>query len=495
MKNHQKFIQKKTPTDKPLTRFKLAPTRPICNHLKVSLLKHNRPENIPRTSPHGSHRNLVNTSSIRNHTLKARPLLTPNSPPSPSDRSFPDSTDHPHSCGEYAPVVTRIDAAVGSSPPSRGIYAPCRGGFPRRGTIPALAGNTWGRRPRTRRAADHPRSRGEYPVEPSFVVALEGSSPLSRGIPGQHGIPGRIVRIIPALAGNTARRTNTLNPSTDHPRSRGEYTGPGGVVGDKEGSSPLSRGIHHPQGFDLAGGGIIPALAGNTHHCRAATSEPQDHPRSRGEYHIRCRNPIEGIGSSPLSRGIHRGRRRGRVLRGIIPALAGNTTAKRTLTTSGADHPRSRGEYAYASNRASSAAGSSPLSRGIRSPSPDYHHPSRIIPALAGNTNSRCLSKCSPPDHPRSRGEYLTAAENAMSAPGSSPLSRGIRNLRRLDQRPRGIIPALAGNTRSGVFSMGWTGDHPRSRGEYGCRRSGGWLLLGSSPLSRGILPGGFPRG
>ena len=264
MKNHQKFIQKKTPTDKPLTRFKLAPTRPICNHLKVSLLKHNRPENIPRTSPHGSHRNLVNTSSIRNHTLKARPLLTPNSPPSPSDRSFPDSTDHPHSCGEYAPVVTRIDAAVGSSPPSRGIYAPCRGGFPRRGTIPALAGNTWGRRPRTRRAADHPRSRGEYKKLNPPGWLLPGSSPLSRGILFSPQTFGNRLRIIPALAGNTLPMTGVGVVGWDHPRSRGEY----GIVPPvrqlQTGSSPLSRGIPILIYNSLSSIRIIPALAGNT---------------------------------------------------------------------------------------------------------------------------------------------------------------------------------------------------------------------------------------
>ena len=125
-----------------MARFKLAPTRPICNHLKVSLLKHNRSENIPRTSPHGSHRNLVNTSSIRNRALKARPLLTPNSPPSPSDRSFPDSTDHPHSRGEYEFSLETGPHIQGSSPLSRGILAGLGPGRAGDRIIPALAGNT-----------------------------------------------------------------------------------------------------------------------------------------------------------------------------------------------------------------------------------------------------------------------------------------------------------------------------------------------------------------
>ena len=308
-----------------MARFKLAPTRPICNHLKVSLLKHNRPENIPRTSPHGSHRNLVNTSSIRNHTLKARPLLTPNSPPSPSDRSFPDSTDHPHSCGEYAPVVTRIDAAVGSSPPSRGIYAPCRGGFPRRGTIPALAGNTWGRRPRTRRAADHPRSRGEYGRHIIHSTNRTGSSPLSRGIHRSRGRRKRQEGIIPALAGNTAPCWWPSPPWTDHPRSRGEYLILRWTSQQGFGSSPLSRGILNHSRNRFSSLRIIPALAGNTCASTWSAAGTTDHPRSRGEYGTPSEHTEPVDGSSPLSRGIH-----GALLRpvhriGIIPALAGNT--------------------------------------------------------------------------------------------------------------------------------------------------------------------------
>ena len=325
MKNHQKFIQKKTPTDKPLTRFKLAPTRPICNHLKVSLLKHNRPENIPRTSPHGSHRNLVNTSSIRNHTLKARPLLTPNSPPSPSDRSFPDSTDHPHSCGEYAPVVTRIDAAVGSSPPSRGIYAPCRGGFPRRGTIPALAGNTADTSSTPRIGQDHPRSRGEYMYRYAPAAMFVGSSPLSRGILADKKANRHYEGIIPALAGNTRHHRARGRVTADHPRSRGEYVGLGAADDSPAGSSPLSRGILKMQPLLAVKPRIIPALAGNTTGTPERTSCASDHPRSRGEYDSTSPSTWMVTGSSPLSRGIRWSGLSRTATRRIIPALAGNT--------------------------------------------------------------------------------------------------------------------------------------------------------------------------
>ena len=70
-----------------------------------------------------------------------------------------------------------------------------------------------------------------------------------------------------------------------------------------------------------------------------------------------------------------------------------------------------------------------------------------IIPALAGNT---CRANCGfryRKDHPRSRGEYLCRDFVALTADGSSPLSRGIRWLTPEEVSRVRIIPALAGNT------------------------------------------------
>ena len=54
-----------------------------------------------------------------------------------------------------------------------------------------------------RAAADHPRSRGEYPLGILAAVTDYGSSPLSRGIRDPTVLAGPSRRIIPALAGNT----------------------------------------------------------------------------------------------------------------------------------------------------------------------------------------------------------------------------------------------------------------------------------------------------
>ena len=73
---------------------------------------------------------------------------------------------------------------------------------------------------------------------------------------------------------------------------------------------------------------------------------------------------------------------------GIIPALAGNTFFFWTGAAIPQDHPRSRGEYSQGLSGLHQRGGSSPLSRGIRRAASDVCSGLRIIPALAGNTNS-----------------------------------------------------------------------------------------------------------
>ena len=132
-------------------------------------------------------------------------------------------------------------------------------------------------------------------------------------------------------------------------------------------------------------------------------------------------------GSSPLSRGILQHLIRPPSTRRIIPALAGNTGTTPLDAWDGQDHPRSRGEYPgrYRSRRLE--VGSSPLSRGIQFEGAGDPVHTRIIPALAGNTRGSMLSGRFFQDHPRSRGEYATSKPAPAFVSGSSPLSRGIR--------------------------------------------------------------------
>ena len=90
-----------------------------------------------------------------------------------------------------------------------------------------------------------------------------------------------------------------------------------------------------------------------------------------------------------------------------------------------------------------------------------------IIPALAGNTSLHLITDKVPEDHPRSRGEYFLYILDNSVFWGSSPLSRGIRSWPVGVCGRSGIIPALAGNTLSSWPPRSCSWDHPRSRGEY----------------------------
>ena len=154
-----------------------------------------------------------------------------------------------------------------------------------------------------------------------------GSSPLSRGIPRPRHSAGRRRRIIPALAGNTPASASRFFTAWDHPRSRGEYHCPGVTNQRDFGSSPLSRGIRTLTALMTSLHGIIPALAGNTTTSESIAMEREDHPRSRGEYGPAQDQPGLRSGSSPLSRGILAGAFRVAPAGRIIPALAGNTNS------------------------------------------------------------------------------------------------------------------------------------------------------------------------
>ena len=90
--------------------------------------------------------------------------------------------------------------------------------------IPALAGNTPSLISAPALRGDHPRSRGEYAPVMSGIPEASGSSPLSRGIRPLVPLYDEITGIIPALAGNTRAGQRMAPLPPDHPRSRGEYT-------------------------------------------------------------------------------------------------------------------------------------------------------------------------------------------------------------------------------------------------------------------------------
>ena len=212
------------------------------------------------------------------------------------------------------------------------------------------------------------------------------------------------------------------------------------------------------------------------------------HPRSRGENPCqRGPEPYPG-GSSPLTRGKRRLRRRRASRRRLIPAHAGKTTAKKSSCLTATAHPRSRGENATFAASMMALIGSSPLTRGkpgTRMTAPTL---SWLIPAHAGKTTRVVTATARRRAHPRSRGENSDPAYGRALSMGSSPLTRGKPRKGRARCPRRRLIPAHAGKTQRTARCCGGSRAHPRSRGENALISVMVGIAMGSSPLTRGKL-------
>ena len=213
------------------------------------------------------------------------------------------------------------------------------------------------------------------------------------------------------------------------------------------GSSPLTRGKPFLGLLGDRDGGLIPAHAGKTVPCVAATCHLRAHPRSRGENSRTTRRAICQRGSSPLTRGKRPRAKRTRSVSGLIPAHAGKTRWRGHRLPWSAAHPRSRGENARTDPARTPKPGSSPLTRGKRRGRGHGSRRSGLIPAHAGKTRFLALSGGDGRAHPRSRGENSWSTISSGTEIGSSPLTRGKRESPVLDELAAGLIPAHAGKT------------------------------------------------
>ena len=192
---------------------------------------------------------------------------------------------------------------------------------------------------------------------------------------------------------------------------------------------------------------IIPAYAGSTRRRCRWPPAGRDHPRIRGEHSIWGSANVDCVGSSPHTRGAPLVDGVDQVLTGIIPAYAGSTGTLRLLYIQSRDHPRIRGEHVSALLSAVEDAGSSPHTRGAPLNLFRALAVCRIIPAYAGSTSTRSRSGSGNGDHPRIRGEHAVFVEGHLHVPGSSPHTRGARRRRRVKSAAMRIIPAYAGST------------------------------------------------
>ena len=323
------------------------------------------------------------------------------------------------------------------------------------------------------------------------MVSGLGSSPLTRGKQQARRRSRGHPGLIPAHAGKTARPPMPSPRSRAHPRSRGENRLRRMQVARSGGSSPLTRGKRGHAGRPEQRRRLIPAHAGKTCRCLSCLRRPRAHPRSRGE-NKRVRGELGEIkGSSPLTRGKPHLCAHLEMRLRLIPAHAGKTQWRSRTWQPSEAHPRSRGENRTMTLRLERDGGSSPLTRGKRDLQRRLIRRVRLIPAHAGKTRSRRSELRTWGAHPRSRGENVGYSLEAAPISGSSPLTRGKPRRRHRPGTGRRLIPAHAGKTATMTSAAVLVWAHPRSRGENGGSGSFGGSGSGSSPLTRGKLHGG----
>ena len=241
-------------------------------------------------------------------------------------RKHVETADHPRACGANRRCAMVRQLAYGSSPRMRGKLSPTtsRYNFPR--IIPAHAGQTAPYVHRTFCRADHPRACGANGGANCRRWHAIGSSPRMRGKHAVAGAARRVVRIIPAHAGQTSGLTYPMPSVADHPRACGANDFISDIVASLCGSSPRMRGKPERLFVRACRPRIIPAHAGQTGE-RPSNARPlADHPRACGA-NLQLVEGFGGsfFGSSPRMRGkLLNCATPVEILR-IIPAHAGQT--------------------------------------------------------------------------------------------------------------------------------------------------------------------------
>ena len=269
---------------------------------------------------------------------------------------------HPHSREENCWASGEVSSTVGSSPLTRGKPCACVHARTSIGLIPAHAGI-------------------RQPARP-----FSGSSPLTRGKPRSNAPVRQGRRLIPTHARKTVTTRQLASPTRAHPHSRGENDCSKSVAALTAGSSPLTLGKQNAAGRVGRNGRLIPAHAGKTMTVPPVAIHRRAHPHSHGENAAAAAGYVVKSGSSPLTRGKHHPKQQRYRHRRRIPAHAGKTPGPRSSRTAYQAHPRSRRENDDAGLSPGVVAGSSPLTRGKHCLAFLCLRSFGLIPAHAGKT-------------------------------------------------------------------------------------------------------------
>ena len=232
-----------------------------------------------------------------------------------------------------------------------------------------------------------------------------------------------------------------------------------------EGPSPRGRGNLGGQGVGAAGGGTIPAWAGEPVPRAWGERRAGDHPRVGGGTLYDEHRTDSDWGPSPRGRG-NRARARPTALRrGTIPAWAGEPYAASGCRAHGRDHPRVGGGTMFGKSVEITEAGPSPRGRGNLQVSPRNVFGLGTIPAWAGEPCCGRSARSRIGDHPRVGGGTGGGFRHDAAQVGPSPRGRGNPQTHSRHSRAAGTIPAWAGEPPKKSRMTHFPRDHPRVGG------------------------------
>ena len=389
-----------------------------------------------------------NPERERLHQARARSIPACAGEPCGAPGRRPSPGVYPRVCGGTLFGLRSTDPRAGLSPRVRGNLAAERGGDPRRGSIPACAGEPppWGRCATSARV--YPRVCGGTVLSLGASPKRWGLSPRVRGNRRAAG-PGHVrKRSIPACAGEPTDRPPPSTGRRVYPRVCGGTRAGHARAVAQRGLSPRVRGNLERLPEEVQHLGSIPACAGEPKERKVARPRTRVYPRVCGGTGMTPAPTWHEEGLSPRVRGNPLACRPGEAGAWSIPACAGEPASLALSTPQRWVYPRVCGGTAARSTSATSASGLSPRVRGNRCRAYCMSDGRGSIPACAGEPLSAAMWDANKEVYPRVCGGTAGAGAAVRIYQGLSPRVRGNPFHARPYASTVRSIPACAGEPR-----------------------------------------------
>ena len=326
--------------------------------------------------------------------------------------------------------------------------------------------------------------------------AEHGLSPRVRGNPVAPMLRKTMNRSIPACAGEPRRLRRQPPSATVYPRVCGGTSAVRALNDTAPGLSPRVRGNRRAGCWYGMRRRSIPACAGEPTATRSSQCLPKVYPRVCGGTAAEFVEPQNDKGLSPRVRGNHKPRAAAEAAERSIPACAGEPFPASPNGPTARVYPRVCGGTPPGGWRIRTLRGLSPRVRGNRVP--PLHQPGRrrSIPACAGEPPALDEHCGDMEVYPRVCGGTTICACLGYCITGLSPRVRGNPSSSSWVIATTGSIPACAGEPRRGRRCHPSPGVYPRVCGGTPLPPTPVAPAAGLSPRVRGnrAIPAAYQR-